>query len=246
MRPCRMIRDGESTTSLAMARHRGRAIEEVEAEEGARTTSDSTTSPSTSTTSSKTLTTLASTNNGTSTTSTPRIKATKRDTLTATSRPTRRPWTDTGGTFSRGVSAADSLTTCSRTWRRCSRSTRKAPGLRTGSRVRPSSTAGQWPSAGATWWPPSPTAPETRTLSCRVQPLGTLSGLLVWNWMLIYHLSEWRMDFVWLQWVFFFSFSVLFSSRNKYPNWLDKRLPPSNNSLIIAQFEFLADLDAIV
>lgn len=160
-----MIRGGGSTTSLATARHQGRATEEQEEEvEVETTTSTSTTSPSTLMTSSKTLTTSV-TKSRTSTTFTPRTKLTRRDTLTATSRPTGRPWTGRGGRLSRGASGEGSLTTCLRTWRRCSPLTRTTHGLRAGFRAQEQggSTAGQWLSAGGTWWPPSLTAPETLT-----------------------------------------------------------------------------------
>lgn len=156
-----MIRGGGSTTSLAMAHHQGRAIQEEE--EVATTTSTSTTSRSTSTlmTSSKTLTLLVSSSDTNTTfTHSPKIKPIKRDTLTATSRPTERLWTGRGGSFSTGASVEDSLMMCLRTLRRCSPLTHTTPGLRADSRARGSSTAGQWPSAGGTWWPPSLTAPE--------------------------------------------------------------------------------------
>lgn len=138
MRRYQMIRRGGSMTSLVLARHRGRAMEEEEA----NITSNSTTSRSTLMTFSKTLTTLAS-NSDTNITFTPTVKGTRRDTSTATSRPTRRLRTDTGGSFSRKRSAEESSMTYLRTWRRFSPSTHTIPGLRTDSRAQGSSTAGQ-------------------------------------------------------------------------------------------------------
>lgn len=92
MRHYRMTRGDRSMTILAMA-HRQGAVSKEEEEEvvvgtEATITSDSTSNPLTLMTFSKTSATTTSTTN---TTFTPRIKPTKRDTLTATSRPTRRP-----------------------------------------------------------------------------------------------------------------------------------------------------------
>ena len=140
MRRYQTMQRGGSMTSLALARHQGRAMQEEE--EAANITSNSTTSRSTLMTFSKTLTILASISD-INTTFTPTVKGTRRDTLTATSRPTRRLRTDTGGSFSREASAEESSMTYSRTWRRFSPSTRTIPGLTTDSRAQGSSTAGQ-------------------------------------------------------------------------------------------------------
>lgn len=158
-----MTRGDGSMTSLAMAHQQERANEEAAT---MTITSKSTSSPLTLMTFSKTLI-ISATSSATNTTFTPRIKPTKRDTLTATSRPTRRPWIDTGGSSIRGASVADFLMTCLRTWKRCSLSTHTD--LRADSRAQRSSTAGQWLSAEATWLPPSLTAPENNT-----NPFGTL------------------------------------------------------------------------
>lgn len=158
MKPYRMIRRGKSMTSLDIVLHQGRAREEE------TTTLTSTSSHSTLMTFSKTLTLLVNINNNnntTNTTFTPTLIPTTRDTLTATSRLIERPWMGTGDSFSRAALAEDYLMICLRTWRRCFPFTRTAPGLRTDFRAQGSNTAGQWHSAGGTWWPPSLTAPKT-------------------------------------------------------------------------------------
>lgn len=152
MRRCQMTRGGESTTSLGIM-CQDRTSEEEPVEATRTTILNGTSSPLTLMTCSKTLTPLV-TNNFT-TTFTPIPRLTKSGTLTATSRRTRRPWTSTSGRL-----GEDFLTICLRTWRRCFPLTHTALGLRAASRAQASSTAGQWPNAGATWWPPSLTAPE--------------------------------------------------------------------------------------
>ena len=240
MRHCLTIRGGESMTSLAMAHHQGRAMEMEEEEEEAPTTSNSTTSPSTLTTFSKNITSIISSNTSTRTPSL-KTKNTRRDTLTATSRPTARPWTGTtDSSSSRRPSARDSSMTCLRTWRRCSPSTTKAPGLTADSRARGSSTAGQWRSAGGTWWPPTPTAPEasrTRRAHTR-QPFRTLLGFYLWFFELIGNLSLGGIEngFVWL---FLCNFLYV---RNKYPSLPGERLLPSNNFLTWLREQVLVSL----
>lgn len=168
-------RGGESTTTLVMGRHQGRGIQEAQEEEEEdgveevvvvvveTTTSESTSILSTLMTSSKSSTTWINNTKTFTHSSTPTLtlntKPIKRDTSTP-SRPTRKPWTDTENSFSRD-SGADCLMTCMTTWRRSSPFKRTTPGLNTDSRVQESSTAGQWLSGGATWWPPSLTALET-------------------------------------------------------------------------------------
>lgn len=153
MRRCQMRRGGKSMTSLDTIHHLDKTTG-VEVVATGTITSGSTFSHSTLILMkcSKTLTHLVTNN---TTTSTPILKLTKGDTLATTSRPTRRPWTDT-----RKLLVEESLMTCLRTWRRCLPLTRTAAGLKADSRVQGSSTAGQWHSVGGTWWPPSLTAPE--------------------------------------------------------------------------------------